>query len=155
MRSKPHGFSCTPIRIVQNGRRGCKYEPRCHEGNYGLMVRELSWFWIALMLTVPPLVGALVAFALWRTGQMILGNIAGTLVIFGTSIALILRESVELERLTQACLDAGLVCWPEPSAFMRYAIYAVIGLIEVFALFTFSLKVEERIRNRAYAPEWR
>ena len=53
------------------------------------------------------------------------------------------------------CLDAGVVCFPEPSAFMRYAIYAGIGLIEVFALFTFSLKVEERIRNRAYAPEWR
>jgi hypothetical protein len=75
--------------------------------------------------------------------------------IFGAAFVLILRESVELQRVTQACLDAGTVCWPEPSAFMRYAIYAVIGLIEVFALFTFSLKVEERIRNRAYAPEWR
>jgi len=107
------------------------------------------------MLTVPPVAGVVGAFALWRSGQMILGNIAGTLVIFGTAIALILRESVELDRLTQACLDAGVVCFPEPSAFMRYAIYAGIGLIEVFALFTFSLKVEERIRNRAYAPEWR
>jgi hypothetical protein len=120
-----------------------------------VLVRELSWFWIALMLTVPPLLGVLVAFVLWRRGEMILGNIAGTIVIFGTAIALIMRESVELERLTQACLDAGFVCWPEPSAFMRYAIYAVVGLIEVCALFTFSLKVEERIRNRAYAPEWR
>jgi hypothetical protein len=25
----------------------------------------------------------------------------------------------------------------------------------VFALFAWSLKVEERIRNRAYSPEWR
>jgi hypothetical protein len=120
-----------------------------------VLVRELSWFWIALMLTVPPPLAVLVAFVLWRSGEMILGNIAGTIVIFGTAIALIMRESVELQRVTQACLDAGLVCWPEPSAFVRYAIYAVIGLIEVFALFTFSLKVERRIRNRAYAPEWR
>jgi hypothetical protein len=38
---------------------------------------------------------------------------------------------------------------------MRYAIYAFIALIEVFALFTLSLRVEQRIRNRDYAPEWR
>jgi len=44
---------------------------------------------------------------------------------------------------------------PEPSAFVRYAIYAGLALVEVFALFTYSLKVETRIRNRAYAPEWR
>ena len=118
-------------------------------------MHDLSWFWIALMLTVPPGAGVMVAFALWRSGEIILGNVAGTLVIFGAAIALILRESVELDRLTQACLDAGVVCFPEPGAFMRYAIYAGIGLIEVFALFTVSLKVEERIRNRAYAPEWR
>ena len=107
------------------------------------------------MLTVPPVAGVLVAFPFWRKREMILGNLAGTIVIFGTAIALILRESVELERLSQACLDAGFVCWAEPSAFMRYALYAVIGLVEVFALFTISLKIEERIRNRAYAPEWR
>jgi hypothetical protein len=107
------------------------------------------------MVTVPPVLGVLVASLLWRSGQMILGNIAGTLVIFGTAIAMIMREYVELDRLTQECLAAGVVCWPEPSAFIRYAIYAGIGLIEVFALFAFSLTVERRMRNRAYAPEWR
>ena len=30
-----------------------------------------------------------------------------------------------------------------------------IALVEIFALFTYSLKVETRIRNQAYAPEWR
>jgi hypothetical protein len=107
------------------------------------------------MLTAPPLAGVLVAFPIWRTSQTILGNLAGTVVIFGSAFALILREYVQLDRLTRACLDAGLVCWPEPSAFARYAIYAVIGLIEVFGLFAVSLRVEERIRNRNYAPEWR
>jgi hypothetical protein len=123
--------------------------------SFAATTTDLSWFWIAVMLTVPLLVGALVAFAVWRSGQIILGNIAGSIVIFATALALILRESVELDRLTRACLDAGVVCWPEPSAFMRYAIYAFIGLIEVIALFMFSLEIEERIRNRAYAPEWR
>ena len=37
----------------------------------------------------------------------------------------------------------------------RFAIYASIGLGEVFLLFTISLAVERRIRNRDYAPEWR
>jgi hypothetical protein len=119
------------------------------------MANELSWSWIALMLTLPPVLGVLVAFPLWRKDQMILGNVAGTAVIVAAAFALIARESVELYGITQACLDAGFVCWPTPSAFMRYAIYAGIGLLEVFTLFTFSLRIEKRIRDQRYAPEWR
>jgi hypothetical protein len=118
-------------------------------------VNELSWPWIALMLTGPPLAGVLVALPLWHRKEMILGNATGTLVIFGAAIGLIVRESIALDRVTQGCLDAGFVCWPDPSPFVRYVIYAVIGLLEVFGLFTFSLAVEKRIRNRGYAPEWR
>ena len=118
-------------------------------------MNELSWRWIALMLTAPPLVGVLVAAPIWRTNQIILGNLAGAAIIFAAALGLILRESVELNRVTRACLDAGFTCWPDPSAFMRYAIYAFIGLIEVIGVFSVSLKVEERIRNRRYAPEWR
>ncbi len=118
-------------------------------------VNELSWHWMALMSTAPPLVAALVAIPIWRTKQMILGNLAGTAVIFGSALAMILRESIEVDRVTRTCLDAGYTCWPDPSAFTRYAIYATIGLVEVFALFSVSLKVEEKIRQRGYAPEWR
>jgi hypothetical protein len=78
----------------------------------------------------------------------------GTAVLFATAIGLILREYVELDRLTQQCLDAGAVCWPQPSAFTRFAIYAFIALIEVFALFSLSLVIEERVRRRNYAREW-
>lgn len=102
-----------------------------------------------------PVAAVLVALPFWRSRQMIFGNIAGTAVIFATAIALILREYVELDRVTKACLDAGTVCFPQPSAFTRFAIYAFIALIEVFTLFTFSLKFEERVRARDYAPEWR
>jgi hypothetical protein len=118
-------------------------------------VRTLSWYWIALMLTAPPVVSLIVAFPFWRKGGMIFGNIIGTAVIFGTSFSLIMREYVEIDRVTQACLDAGEVCFPEPSAFTRFAIYAFIGLIEVFALFALSLRVEKKLRDRDYAPEWR
>jgi len=118
-------------------------------------LNELSWFWIALALTVPPLCGGLVALPFWLKSEPIFGNLVGTIVIFGAAIGLILRERVELERVTQACLDQGFTCWPDPSAFARYAIYAFIALFQVMALFSLSLKVETKIRRRGYAPEWR
>ncbi len=107
------------------------------------------------MLTVPPAAGALAAFPWWRKNEMILGNLAGTIVIFGAAVALIVRESIEINRVIARCLDANYTCWPVPSAFARYAIYAFIALVEVVALFSVSLKVEERRRNSHYAPEWR
>lgn len=115
----------------------------------------LNWYWITLAMTLPPLAGGLLAYPFWRKGQTTFGSIVGTAVIFGVAIALILREYVEIDRLTQQCLDEGQVCWPDPSAFTRFAIYAFIALLQVFALFSVSLRIDERIRRRDYAPEWR
>ena len=117
-------------------------------------VTGLNWFWISIMATAPWMLAVLVAWPFWRSRQMTFGSIVGTAVVFGTAIGLILREYVEIDRIAQDCLDAGTVCFPEPSAFTRFAIYAFIGLLEVFALFIFSLKFEERRRRRDYAPEW-
>ena len=117
-------------------------------------VHGLNWSWIALMCTAPLPLAAAVAILLWRRNEPILGNLAGTVVIFGSALGFILRESVALDRLTRQCLDAGLTCWPEPSAFSRYAIYAAIGLLEVIGLFLVSLHVERRMRRRHYAQEW-
>jgi hypothetical protein len=114
----------------------------------------MSWLWIALAITVPPLVAVLVAVPFWRKGQATFGSIIGTAVIFASAIGLILREYVEIDRLVQACLDAGTTCFPEPSAFTRFAVYACIGMVQAFALFSLSLVVEERIRRRNYAREW-
>jgi hypothetical protein len=118
-------------------------------------VHQLNWYWIALELTATPALGALVAFPFWRKGGMIFGNIAGTVIILGSAFALIFREHFELDVIVQRCLEEGLVCWPEPSAFTRFAIYASIGMVEVFILFSVSLIVEKRLRDRDYAPEWR
>lgn len=115
----------------------------------------LSWDWIAFACVVPGLLGLLVAFPFWRKSDAIFGNIVATAVIFAFSFGLIWREHVELDRIVKACLDAGTVCWPEPAAFTRFAIYAFIGLIQVFAVFSLSLRFEERARRRDYAPEWR
>jgi hypothetical protein len=118
-------------------------------------VNGFSWKWITLMALLPLPIGLLVAYPIWRAREFILGNVAGTIVIFGSALALILRESAVLDGVTRACLDAGYTCWPEPSGFARYATYAFIGAIEVFALFSLSLRVEHHIRRRGYAPEWR
>lgn len=115
----------------------------------------LAWRWIAVMLLAPPAASLAAAFPFWRKGGMIFGNIVGTAIIFATAFALIMREYVEIDRAVQACLDAETVCFPSPGAFNRFAIYAFIGLAEVFALFTLSLIVEKRQRDRDYSPEWR
>jgi hypothetical protein len=119
------------------------------------MMNGVSWRWIAVMATAPFPVAFLVAYPMWRAKETILGSLAGSFVIFATALALILRESVEIERVTRACLDAGTTCWPDPAAFTRYAIYSSIGLVEVFALFMLSLRVEYNLRNQNVAPEWR
>ena len=118
-------------------------------------MKGLNWYWIALELTLAPAAGLLLAYPLWRKGQAILGNIAGTVAIFGTAIGLIFREYAVLDRATRACLEAGYTCWPNPSAFTRFAIYAFIGLLEVLALFSVSLIFESRSARRDYSPEWR
>ena len=115
----------------------------------------LNWYYIALALTLPPLVGLLIAFPFWWKGRVTFGNIVAAGVIFASAIGMILREHVQLDRLTEECIDAGTVCWPEPSAFTRFSIYAFIGLFEVIALFSLSLVVEDRSRRRQYSPEWR
>lgn len=108
------------------------------------------------MALAPLPVAMLCAAPLWRRRETILGNIAGAIVVFGAAFALIFRESAGLDAARQACFDAGYTsCFPTPGAFTRYAIYAGLGLAEVFALFAASLQVERRIRERDYAPEWR
>ena len=118
-------------------------------------VEGLSWFWILVEATLPPFVGWLIALPLWLKDKPVLGNIAGSIVIFGTAFGLIMRVHIELDRLSGACLDAGKTCFPHPEAFTRFSIYAFIAMFEVIALFTLSLSVDERRRRRGYDPQWR
>ena len=115
----------------------------------------LNWHWIAIQSTAAAVLALLLAVPFWRKAEMIFGNIVGSGLVLGWAIVLILLEYIEVDRSVQACIDAGTTCWPEPSAFARFAIYASIGMGEVFLIFTISLAVERRISNRNYAPEWR
>lgn len=115
----------------------------------------LNWTWIGLELTVTPLVALILAWPFWRKNEVIVGNIVATAVIFVTGFGLIWGEYVVIDRIVNACLDAGTTCWPQPSAFTRFAVYGSIALVEVFGIFSLSLWVEERRRSREYDPEWR
>ena len=115
----------------------------------------LSWNLIAVMVLVPLPLGLLVALPMWRASQMILGNLAGSAVVFTAAFLVIFKEHADLDRVTQGCIDAGVTCWPDPSAFMRFALFASIGMVEVFAIFLISTAVDHRMRRRRYAPEWR
>ena len=35
---------------------------------------QLNWYWVTFALTVPPLVGGVLAFPFWRRDQAIFGN---------------------------------------------------------------------------------
>jgi len=115
----------------------------------------LNWYWIALELTVVPIVGLLIALPLWLKDQPIFGNIAATVLIFGSAFGLILREHLQIEAVVGKCLDEGIPCFPHPEAFTRFAVYAFIALFEVIAVFLFSLRVERKRRRRGYDPQWR
>jgi hypothetical protein len=118
-------------------------------------VTGLNWGWILFALLVPLMAGGVVAYPIWRTGQAIFGNIAGSVVIFAAAIGLIMREHVELDAMVEGCLEHAVTCWPDPSAFTRFAIYAFIALFQVIVLFTISVRVESALRRRHYDPEWR
>jgi hypothetical protein len=118
-------------------------------------VNGLSWSWIALEATAAPLVGLLVALPLWLKEQPIFGNLAGTIVIFGSAFGLILREHLQIQAMVTKCIDEGIPCFPHPEAFTRFAVYAFIALFEVIALFLLSLRVEGKLRRRGYDPQWR
>jgi len=115
----------------------------------------MSWFWIAVAVTVPSLLALLVAVPLWLKFDAIVGNALGAGVIFVGVIALIAREYVEIQRATTSCLEAGVICSFTPEPFTRFGIYGLIGLVEACALFVISLVVEERIRRRSFAAQWR
>src|SRR5258706_7452145 len=100
-------------------------------------MNQLNWYGIAVSLTVPPLVGGLIAFPFWRRDQAIFGNIFGTVIIFGSAFALIMREHIELDRLIQQCLESGKgICSPDSSPFARVSTYAIIALVQVMVLFS-------------------
>jgi len=115
----------------------------------------VSWYWIAIALTVPLLAALAIALPCWWKFDPIIGNALAAGVIFVGAIALVSREYVEIQRTTMRCLQAGIICSFSPEPFMRFAVYGLIGLFQASAMFVLGLKMEEYRRRRAYARDWR
>ena len=116
----------------------------------------MNWTWIAVALVGPTALGFLAAWPLWRRGQGTFGSTIAASVIFMCGAALIGREYTELERLSEACIEAtGYECVFEPSAFTRFAIYAAIALVEVFVIFDAGIKADRRAYRKQFPSDWK
>lgn len=115
----------------------------------------MSWFGVSIALTVPAAFAAIIALPFWVKGDPVIGNIVGAGLIFVGAIVMIFREYVEIQRVTMRCLQAGIVCSFSPEPFTRFAVYGLIALVEACSLFAISVMVEQRIRRRTAAPNWR
>src|SRR5688572_32567945 len=62
-------------------------------------IDQLSWKWIAIMAVGPGVIALMIAYPFWRTSEATLGNIAGSVIIFGAAFAMIWREHVALDRI--------------------------------------------------------
>jgi hypothetical protein len=121
---------------------------------------SLDWRWVAVGLTVPTLVGMLIAFAVWRWGKNpTIGAILGALPIFIATVALIGREFIAIQRFYGEChalLEKHIVCRDlSPDDFTRFAIYCFIGMVEVFVLFYMSAVIDGHKREAEFALPWR
>ena len=111
---------------------------------------SLSLTWVFVAALVPITFALLLARPLWhRRVRDEGGTIAGAAVVFACSVALIGREFSHVLKVSAACVAREVACHFEPEPFTRYAIYAGIGMLQVFALFMIGLSVEERLRRGA------
>jgi hypothetical protein len=107
---------------------------------------NLSWLGLAIVL---PIVAALlIARPLWvRQARDEMGSIAGAAVVLLFTVLQIAREFAEIMAIQTRCDSDGRACHFEPEPFTRYAMYAGIGMLQVFVVFVVGLRVEERARR--------
>lgn len=110
---------------------------------------DMNVTWVIAAAVLPTLAGLLVAAPLWRLRLSDdLGSIAGAGVVFTFVVAFIAREYGEVLAFSARCIEAGVGCRFRPEPFVRYAIFAGIGMVQVFMVFILGLFVEERLSRR-------
>jgi len=116
----------------------------------------MSWFWIGLAIVLPFAVGLAIAWPFWRKpSRDPVGTVLGAFVVVASGVALVGREFIHVQRLTNHCLAAETVWRFFPEPFTRFFIYIAIAMAQVFVLFMIGWGIENRIRSRAFAAEWR
>jgi hypothetical protein len=115
----------------------------------------MNWWWVAIAATLPLLLGLAVAWPFFGRSRDSLGSVVGAFIAFAFAIAFVGREYVQIQALTQRCLDEVRNCRFYPEPFTRFCIYGFIALVQVFLLFVIGSAVESRKQARSFAPEWR
>lgn len=112
--------------------------------------------WILFAAAIVPLAfGLLAAWPLWLARAVDeIGSIVGAGVILAFTVGFIAREFGDVMEITRRCVEAEVPCHFRPEPFTRYAVYAGLGLIQIFAVFLVGLGVEERLQNGPRA-RWR
>ena len=120
------------------------------------MANRISLFWIAIAVVVPMVAALATAWPFWRkVTRDPVGTVAGCFVVFGFAVALVGRELIHLQGFTNNCVALEIACSYHPEPFTRFVIYGGIAMVQVFALFVIGWQVEDRLRQREVAPEWR
>jgi hypothetical protein len=115
----------------------------------------MSWYWLGLAIGAPTAAGLLLALPFWLSRHTTIGNALGAGIVLLGAVLSIMREFVALLALRVASIKTGKPYHPSPDEFTRYAVYAGIGFAEVFLVFIVSLVIEERLRRRDRARQWR
>jgi len=109
---------------------------------------RMSLLWILAATLAPIGVALLVAWPMWRRRVTDEGGaVAGAAIVFAFSVAFIAREFGHVLNVSGECQARQVACPFQPEAFTRYALYAGIGMLQVFAVFIVGLSVEERLRR--------
>ena len=120
------------------------------------MSDTISLFWVGIAAVVPLVAAIGVAWPFWRkVTRDPVGTVAGCFVVCGCAVALIGRELVHLQRFSTKCVSLEIACTYHPEPFTRFFLYAAIASAQVFGLFIIGWQIENRLRQKEFAPHWR
>ncbi|HYH41193.1 MAG TPA: hypothetical protein VD867_04350 [Burkholderiales bacterium] len=120
------------------------------------MSNTISLYWVGIAAVAPMVAALVTAWPFWRrVTRDPVGTIAGCFVVFGFAVALVGRELIHLQGFTSKCVALEVACSYHPEPFTRFFIYGGIAMVQVFALFVIGWQIEDRLRQREVAPEWR
>jgi Na+(H+)/acetate symporter ActP len=113
----------------------------------------VNWSRLAISAVVPFLVALPIAALFWRKRRTTVGTVVGAGVVLIGTVLFMAVEYGGAVHYRLMCAEQNLPCRPsDPSDFVRIFSYALVGMVEVMALFLVSASV--RMRSRHRAPEW-